>query len=213
MLFNIQDDEESGLAISDLMTALMALFLLGTLLALEKRDFISQHIGNSQVNTPHKYSKVENVLFSHLYDLAKQDSSLQWDEERNILTTWFKFESAKATLSIEAKNTLNSICPKLIEMVRREKNKIYNIVIRGHTDTSWSGKGNAFVGNMRVSYERAMNTMDHCLQSLGKNETAVATKFVAQGFSFSQANNEITQGKGDLQRRVEILFNYKHNSD
>ncbi|PAJ73335.1 hypothetical protein CJF42_16215 [Pseudoalteromonas sp. NBT06-2] len=213
MLFNTQDAEESGLAISDLMTALMALFLLGTLLAIEKRDFISQHIGNSQVISPQKYSKVEQVLYSHINGLAKQDNSLQWDQQRNTLTAWFKFDSGESMLSEQAKKTLNSICPKLIEMVRHKKNQIDKIVIRGHTDDGWSGKGNAFVGNMRVSYERAMNAMDHCLQSLDKKETAVATKFVAQGFSFSQKDNEITKGKEHLQRRVEILFKYKHETD
>ncbi|RJE71146.1 hypothetical protein BGP78_21970 [Pseudoalteromonas sp. MSK9-3] len=208
MLFNAQDTEDSGLAISDLMTALTAVFLLGTLLAIEKRDLISEYEAFNSTSFENNLLNGKRRVGKLLETMSNNKSKLHWDESRHALTVWLQFEKNDSKLTESAKATLNMLCPKLISIVGNHGSSIGKVIIRGHTDRSWSGKGNDFVGNMRVSYERAMNTTDYCLASLPKKEVVIASKFAAEGVSFLYADSPLTKGQENLQRRVEILFDY-----
>ncbi|MBQ4798648.1 hypothetical protein J8L73_05830 [Pseudoalteromonas sp. MMG006] len=211
MLIGSQDMEDSGLAISDLMTVLMTIFLLGTLLAIEKRELMSKFAEQSGSKVQTEQLQINKKFFEELEALSENDQSLYWDEKNSVLTAWFKFKRNDSSLTKKVQNSLDVICPKIINVTKNPDSNIEKVVFRGHTDKSWSGEGNKFVGNMRVSFERAMNTMDYCLHSLPRNNTAIASKFMAQGFSFIESDNKLTRGQSNLQRRVEILFKERQN--
>lgn len=73
MLIGSQDMEDSGLAISDLMTVLMTIFLLGTLLAIEKRELMSKFAEQSGSKVQTEQLQINKKFFEELEALSEND--------------------------------------------------------------------------------------------------------------------------------------------
>jgi flagellar motor protein MotB len=99
-----------------------------------------------------------------------------------------KFADSKSNITDEMKMTLDSLCPKLKEIITQKRNLIKSITFEGHTSKKWQkdSKITPYYGNKALSYERATKTMQYCLgESFEYDNPEFMKKFHAFGYSYS----------------------------
>jgi len=210
MLFTSnKNEDDSSLAISDLMTALMGTFLIGSVVAIELK---SSDLPTSTIEMSKNFVARGVIFNDHFENVTERFTELHLDTKNFSLKNRFKFSSGKSLVSEDMSEMLDKLCPLLIEYTKNNDD-IKKVIFRGHTDKSWSGEGNKFIGNMEVSYMRAINTLKHCLKNFDSNETKIASKFIAQGHSFVGSLYKKTKRNNGNSRFVEIIFQYKVDKD
>lgn len=207
------DDDDSSLAISDLMTALMGTFLIGSVVAIElKSKHDAEPLANNTLKKIEDNANIpkarENTFQSHFSEVAGKFKQLDLDVKQLNLKNRFQFESGKSAVTDDMATMLDTLCPIMIDYGHKAPD-LQRVIFRGHTDKSWTGKGNDFIGNMEVSYMRAINTLKYCLKDFEPGETKLASKFIAQGHSFTSSLNKVTHANDRKARFVEIIFEFK----
>lgn len=191
-----------GLEISDLMMALVAVFLLGAVIA---NDTVRKSKGEYSFDK----HQVDRLLENKLGDVIV-------DAQAELLTDGIirfrgNFGNAKSNLSEGAKERLNKLCPQLIGFVKSNINLISKVEFSGHSSEGWENKEitTPYFGNQRLSNARATNVMRYCLgDNFEKSETELMLKkFIAVGYSFSRPLM-FTSGQPDWEnsKRVDITI-------
>jgi outer membrane protein OmpA-like peptidoglycan-associated protein len=208
--------------LADLMTVLMVIFLFMSIsyMALMEKKQKEQNI----IITNYEESKIS--LYDELYktfqnDFDKWDLKLDKDLSIKFTNPQVLFDPGSAKITPYFKNILESFLPKYLNVVLQNKyqDKISEIRIEGHTDTSKIGITNdPYIDNMTLSQNRATNVLAFlrqqiCYTDLPKSEKRrLGYWLTANGLSYGRtldnnwkptyySNNPIDKEKS---RRVEF---------
>ena len=170
------------ISISDLMSALMMVFMLimvallipekqkneKILRALEENSRISMKIQNS-------VKKEFKKEFSRWSIPDLKDGTIRFSPSHKTIL----FKTNRDTISKRFKKVLRKFCPKYINLLKSNfKEHIKEIQITGHA----SSEG-GYQRNLVLSTKRAMSVYNHCYEISGKNKNWFANKAVAKGAS------------------------------
>ncbi len=208
----IEDDNQFGLSIGDLMAALLMIFvllLIGTMLKLQD-EF------DSKSNVAERYKELQIELYNDLYSEFESDLML-WDAEiDSTLTIRFKepdvlFDVGSSSLKLSFSKILDNFFPRYIKVLQYEKYKehIEEIRIEGHTSIEGRvgmNEQEAYFYNMKLSQDRTRSVLQYCLTLLNNNvELWTRERATANGLSSVKpiAENETEEGRKH-NRRVEF---------
>lgn len=200
--FGIQKDDASGMEISDLMMALVAVFMLGSVMMKNSIESLSGYVSQAEL---------DSVLRSELTSIVERNGIELLDG--GIIRFRGNFGTSKTQLSDEIKRRLDAVCAPLVKLIVESPDKIERVQFEGHANRYWSDtkKQTAYYGNAEISTNRAINTMRHCLgESFEKNHEQLLNKFVAIGYSFSKPIlNEDGSPNWKASKRVDIVIHAK----
>ena len=197
----IQNNDEF-IALSDIMTALMLLFLLiSVIYMIEVED---------SVKIPKIFKETTQGLSEHLSrefekDLKAWGAVLDKDLTIRFSQPDILFQTGSANLSEKFKQILKDFFPRYLKIMMDKEfiNNIEEIRIEGHTSSFW-GKLNsneAYFKNMALSQERTRAVLEYLMNlDLNENEKEWLKKhFRAIGFASAKPLNE----KGETLKRGE----------
>ena len=206
-LFNDETDV-FGLEISDLMVALVSVFLLGSVMM---SDMITHFTGERSTNQGY----VDSLIYKNIGAVATQYNLDILDNGKIRFRA--PFESAESSLTTEMKIILDQLCPRLKKIVFDNKSLIHSITFEGHTSEDWpkEHKSTPYYGNKALSYLRAVNTMEYCLgKEFELAHPELMGKFNAFGFSYTRP---ILRQDGSVDKaaskRVDIVLRSYENSN
>lgn len=208
----IEEDNQFGLSIGDLMAALLLIFvllLIGTMLKLQD-EF------DSKSNVAERYKELQVELYNDLYSEFESDLVL-WDAEiDSTLTIRFKepdvlFDVGSSSLKLSFSNILDDFFPRYIKVLQFDKYKehIEEIRIEGHTSIegrTGMNEQDAYFYNMKLSQDRTRSVLQYSLTLLSNDiELWTRERATANGLSSVKpiAENETEEGRKQ-NRRVEF---------
>ncbi|MBN2365187.1 MAG: OmpA family protein [Spirochaetales bacterium] len=152
-------------SISDLMSALLMIFILILMVALMKLTSIFEE----KTNIAERYQSLQTDLYQDLYEEFKENLE-QWgaEIEKETLTIRFKepdvlFEPNSAQLRNKFRTILKDFFPRYLSILYKEKykNSIAEIRIEGHTANP--GDQYPFMNGMLLSQDRTNSVLDYVL--------------------------------------------------
>lgn len=187
-------DSEHWVSLSDLMTALMMLFLLISVVYMIKVQ--------DSVDIPRIFKADQQQMHAQMHGQFK-DKLNKWGAVLNPdLTVRFnhqdiQFATGSQQLRPEFQRALDEFFPQYLHILMQEeyRDKIKEIRIEGHTSSLWMvgmSADEAYIKNMNLSQGRAQETLIYLLThpSLSVQERQwLKQKFRAIGFSSSQLLN------------------------
>jgi len=189
--------ENHWIPLADLMTVLMIIFLFISISFMAKVE-IQQ---NKQNEIFKEYEKTKVDLYNELNEAFKNDFAkwdLKLDNDLSIKFTNPKvlFGNGSSDITNIFQNILKDFLPKYLTVVLQEKykNKIAEIRIEGHTDTTPIGlSGDAYIDNMKLSQDRGRNVLaflrtQNCFINLkSKEKERLQYWLTANGLSYGRA--------------------------
>lgn len=164
---NEQSHDDHWISLSDIMTALMMVFLLLSIIYMIKVK--------DSVDIPRIFKADEQELFSQLESklttkLTKWGATLSPDLTVRFSNEDILFKSGSSELQPGFKQALDSYFPEYLHSLMQDKfiNNIKEIRIEGHTSSFWAkgvDKETAYINNMQLSQQRSQNTLIYLLQS------------------------------------------------
>ena len=151
---------EYWLTVSDLMAALMVIFLFITIAFMQR-----------VLKVVVAWEDTQEQIFEELvnrFESSMDDWNAEFDKER--LTIRFKdpdtlFEVGRANLNPRFKVVLNDFCPKYFEILDNYVGEIDEIRIEGHTSPEWTQDvigQQAYFLNMKLSQARTRVVLEYC---------------------------------------------------
>ena len=203
---NNSEDDSQWLPISDLMTVLMAVFLIISIV------FMIQ-VKSGVYN----YFEIKKEIYE---ELKKEFEKEDWgdhvidssDLSIKFISPEILFDYNSFDLKRDFKNILDDFFPRYINIISKDKFKeeIEEIIIEGHTDSlsSEPTEDLRYFGNMKLSQNRAREVLKYSLlETLKENNTNkdwARSKLAAHGLSYNRpyvVNNIYDNIKS---RRVEF---------
>jgi len=209
-----QENEEHWIAVSDLMSGLMMLFLLISVMYLviveRKNDEIERVVVLYEDLREELY---QDLLIEFENDLPLWGSELDEDLKFRFTNTDLLFEEGESSLKPEFTNILNDFFPRYMGILTSEKyrNEILEVRIEGHTSSSWSlarDSDDAYMRNMALSQERTRTTLGFIfqLENVAHEKDWLRQRLTANGLSSSQLIvAENGEEDADQSRRVEFV--------
>lgn len=208
------DSEEHWIAVSDLMSGLMMLFLLIAVLYLviveRKNEEIEQVVLLYEDLREELY---QDLLSEFEQDLPRWGASLSEDLRLRFTNTDLLFEEGDSQLRPEFIAILGDFFPRYLSILTSQeyRDEVLEVRIEGHTSSSWSqaqSSDDAYMLNMALSQERtraALGTL-LALEAVNTQRDWLRQKLTANGLSSSQL---IVDDEGiedpDSSRRVEFV--------
>jgi len=185
---NKSTNTDHWISLSDIMTALMMVFLLISIIYMIRVK--------ESVDIPRIFKADEQQLYSQLQQklsikLKKWGATLSPDLTVRFSNEDILFKAGSAELQPEFKKALDEYFPEYLKSIMNEKfiKNIKEIRIEGHTSSFWA-KGvsaeTAYINNMQLSQQRAQNTLIYLLKTpyLTTSEKEwLKKKFRAIGYS------------------------------
>ncbi len=209
-----QETEEHWIAVSDLMSGLMMLFLLIAVMYLVIVEQKNEEIERVVV----LYEDLREELYQDLQrefdaDLPIWGAQLDEDLRFRFTNTDLLFEEGESNLRPAFTEILANFIPRYMAILASDKyrEEILEVRIEGHTSSSWSqaaDSDDAYLRNMALSQERTRSTLGFILEleSVGHEKDWLRDRLTANGLSSSQL---ITTAAGaedaDRSRRVEFV--------
>ncbi len=209
-----QGNEEHWIAVSDLMSGLMILFLLISVMYLVIIEQKNQEIERVVV----LYEDLREELYLELMtefgeDLPRWGAELDEDLRLRFTNTDLLFELGESNLQPGFSDILSDFFPRYLAILTspQYREEILEVRIEGHTSSAWSLAANsdeAYMRNMALSQERTRTTLGYILdlEAVVYEKDWLRKRLTANGLSSSQL---ITQGDGsedaDQSRRVEFV--------
>jgi len=202
---------EYWLTVSDLMAALMVIFLFVSIAFMERVTRIVV-----------AWDKTQEVIFEELsHNLMDRIEEWNAEFDQRNLTIRFKdpdtlFKQGHSTLSPKFEGYLTDFCPLYFEVADQFVDKIEEIRIEGHTSLEWNHdtpENDAFFHNMRLSQSRTRAVMMFCLSLPEAQQYSwLKSKIRAVGMSSSQFyRGQVDKVDESSARRVE--FRIKTEAD
>ena len=194
MFIKNRDDSSHFISLSDIMTALMMVFLFVSVAIIMQIQKHNEIVTNIQAN----YKKQKEMLYADLQAEFKEDMS-KWGAKINedTLSVYFvgddvRFDTGQSDVKPEFKATLAEFFPRYVQLIKKHKEAIQEVRIEGYTDST--GK--------------AGQTMEYCLTlpNFTKDDFNYMKDFItANGLSFSRYIRD-SKGQEDkaASRRVEF---------
>ena len=197
-----KEDDSQWLPISDLMTVLMAIFLIISIIYL-----------NERLSPAQKYIKTKADIYNDLdktfkynnwkgYELDKEDLSIKFVSP-DIL-----FDFGKSEIKTEFQEILDEFIPSFVEILRKYDLDIEDIIIEGHTDDNYDKEKydevEGYFINMGISQERARKVLEYSISNsllYSDNRNWARNKLAAHGYSWNKPYNDSLNNKN---RRVEF---------
>jgi outer membrane protein OmpA-like peptidoglycan-associated protein len=207
------DSEEHWIAVSDLMSGLMMLFLLIAVLYLviveRKNDEIEQVVLLYEDLREELY---QDLLVEFDEDLPRWGAELSDDLRLRFTNTELLFEEGDSQLRSEFANILGDFFPRYLKILASNKyrGEILEVRIEGHTSSSWSqasDSNDAYMRNMALSQERTRAALGTILdlEQVDYERAWLREKLTANGLSSSQLILNAA-GEEDAQRSRRVEF-------
>ncbi|MFM1895208.1 MAG: hypothetical protein RLZZ385_282 [Pseudomonadota bacterium] len=209
-----QDTEEHWIAVSDLMSGLMMVFLLIAVMYLvivERKNREIQQVALL-------YEDLRDALYADLEnefrdDMQRWGSELSPDLAFRFTNTDLLFETGESDLKPEFAVILEDFFPRYTRILNsdRYREDIAEIRIEGHTSSAWNGAlspDEAYMRNMALSQERTRTTLGFLLDlpEVAEQKDWLRGYLTANGLSSSKP---ILTGTGaedpERSRRVEFI--------
>lgn len=191
-LFNSNDDSDSGLEISDLMTTLVAVFILAYAV-----------IKQGEWNSAQDKKSGMDIIIKEGFPAIQTSKHITHVEGGVISATGF-FKVSSTELSEDDKKELAPVCSRILDVVNKHSQSIKYVIFKGHASSSVddANKSRQYFINQWYSEQRATNTMEFCLGGdFDQRYPNLLGKFMSIGFSYSQP---LSSAKSSSARRVEI---------
>lgn len=182
-----RDDSDYWIALSDIMTALMLIFLLMSVIYMIKVE--------DSVKIPKIFKEVSQGLSQKLNKEFRDDLKSWGAVIDKDLTIRFSqpdvlFKTGSSDLSVKFTDILNDFFPRYLKIIMSDefKDNIEEIRIEGHTSSIWTGedKQKAYFKNMKLSSDRSRSVLEYLLVNANDIEKDFLRKhFRAIGFSSS----------------------------
>ena len=208
------ENEEHWIAVSDLMSGLMMLFLLIAVMYLviveRKNDEIERVVVLYEDLREELYS---DLLTEFAADLPRWGAELNEDLKFRFTNTDLLFEEGESDLKPEFTSILSDFFPRYMAILSSPtyRDDILEVRIEGHTSSSWSqarSEEDAYLLNMALSQERTRTTLGYLLtlDSVAHEKDWLRERLTANGLSSSQLIvNTTGQEDAERSRRVEFV--------
>lgn len=207
------ENEEHWIAVSDLMSGLMMLFLLIAVMYLVIVERKNDEIERVVV----LYEDLREELYADLLrefgnDLPLWGAELDKDLKLRFTNTDILFEEGESALKPEFASILSDFFPRYMSILSsaQYRDEIREVRIEGHTSSSWSlarDSDDAYMLNMGLSQERTRTTLGYILDlaAVAHEKSWLRERLTANGLSSSQ----LIVGEGgeeDAQRSRRVEF-------
>ncbi len=209
-----QENEEHWIAVSDLMSGLMIVFLLISVMYLVIVEQKNEEIERVVV----LYEDLREELYKDLYaefeqDLPRWGAQLDEDLRLRFTNTDLLFELGESSLRNEFAAIIDDFFPRYLAILSSDqyRDEIKEVRIEGHTSSAWSqaeDSDEAYMRNMALSQARTRSALGFIidLDAVSHEKQWLRERLTANGLSSSQL---ITRGDGsedeDRSRRVEFV--------
>lgn len=193
------------ISFSDLMTALMVLFLvvMGVALLAVTKNVTEREKQEEQ------YRKDVEELFRRFENEAKKFSGIKVDRQRGIIDFGQRanFDFGKYDLSVEKESALREFVPTMLALANDELGQrvLKRYVIEGYTDQQGS-----YLTNLNLSLNRSQRVLCTMFATSGdkllteEQKTDVRDLFLVGGYSFNSAKPTPEESRR-VEMRVELL--------
>lgn len=207
------ENEEHWIAVSDLMSGLMMLFLLIAAMYL----VIVERKNNEIERVVVLYEDLREELYADLLmefasDLPLWGAELDEDLKFRFTNTDILFEEGESALKPEFAAILADFFPRYMSILSsvQYRNEIREVRIEGHTSSSWSlarDSDDAYMLNMALSQERTRTTLGYILDlaAVAHDKPWLRERLTANGLSSSQLIVGAS-GEEDAQRSRRVEF-------
>jgi len=208
------ENEEHWIAVSDLMSGLMIVFLLISVMYLVIVEQKNEEIERVVV----LYEDLREELYRDLMaefetDLPLWGAQLDEDLRLRFTDTDLLFELGESSLRPGFAAILDNFFPRYMAILSsdRYRDEIQEVRIEGHTSSAWSqaaDSDDAYMRNMELSQARTRSTLGYImeLEAVAYEKDWLRQRLTANGLSSSQL---IVQADGiedaDRSRRVEFV--------
>lgn len=213
---NNKDKNEIWISLSDIMTALMVIFLFICIsymnVVKKEKEEIKEVALTWQIS--------QNEIYESLYKEFKNDLK-KWKAviDKNTLTIRFTkpkvlFKAGEHYLTEEFENILKNFLPRYQKILSNYNSEIKNIRIEGHTSSDWRNlsKVESYKKNMKLSQERTESVLNYWLTEIDTEKQWIIEYVEAVGKSFS--NPIINQyGKEDKLKSRRVEFKVKTKTE
>lgn len=203
---NGRDEAEKPfwISFSDLMTALMVLFLvvMGVALLAVTKNVTEREKKEAQ------HSKDVDAILERFSQAAKRFDGIKVDKDRRVIDFGdrARFGFAKSILSDEQEEILRQFVPQIISLANDELGQrvLKRIVVEGYTD-----KTGSYLANLNLSLQRSQRVLCAMFATQGKNlltneeKENVRGLFFVGGYSFNAAKDTDEES-----RRVEMRLEF-----
>jgi outer membrane protein OmpA-like peptidoglycan-associated protein len=213
--------EEHWIPLSDLMTGLMAMFLLISVLYMIQVESDARQIKDVAV----AYTAIRDSLYDDLMrefgpDLAKWRAEIDKDQlSMRFTQPEVLFDTGKADLKPEFTTILDDFFPRYVRILTSEKYRenITEVRIEGHTSGFWSqatSEDEAYFLNMALSQARTRTTLSHVLEMPWVNTQRPWLKqFVTANGLSSSKPIRAADGSEDAQRSQRVEFKVRTDAE
>lgn len=191
-----EEDATTWIALADMMTGLMAIFL-----ALSIAILIMQQ-SNQIVIT----RDVSSVLQEKNIDIDHKEAL----KGNIVLSESISFDRGQAVLKPEGRAFLDNFIPvyaeAIFELSPEQLERISRLVVEGHTDITGS-----YSSNMALSNARALAILEYIDKGMGDfpHKQALLARMTAVG----RGQNDANPMQNDADRRVIFRFDFKNDFD
>lgn len=209
-----QENEEHWIAVSDLMSGLMIVFLLISVMYLVIVEQKNEQIERVVV----LYEDLREELYQDLYaefeqDLPRWGAQLDEDLRLRFTNTDLLFELGESSLRDEFTAIIDDFFPRYLAILASDqyRDEIQEVRIEGHTSSAWSqaeDNDDAYMRNMALSQARTRSALGYImdLEAVSHEKQWLRERLTANGLSSSQLITRVDGSEDeDRSRRVEFV--------
>jgi outer membrane protein OmpA-like peptidoglycan-associated protein len=212
--------EAQWIALSDLMTGLMMIFMLISIAFMVRVEAEAAKIKKVAVI----YDQARQDLYKQLTTEFKKDLPIWGAEITQDLSVRFKepsvlFDTGKDTLKPTFQTILHDFFPRYVQIITssKYKNMIAEIRIEGHTSSVWTAFASpeeAYYSNMELSQSRTRSTLRYVLglPEVQKDSEWLRQNVTANGLSSSHPILD-KDGKENMERSRRVEFRIRTDAD
>ncbi len=208
------------ISMSDMMTGLMIIFLfisVAYMIQLQQEQKEKNRMITEYVNIKNELSDELKKEFSNDFSKENWDATIDSDLSIKFNNEYVLFDYNKSDLKDEFKKILDDFFPRYFKILLKDKykNKILEVRIEGHTDSSGD-----YIYNLMLSNNRAAKVLEYFFISpnsifnrLNKDDqNLVKFWLTATGFSYGRVLDKNglfvleTKGKEDAKRSRRVEF-------
>ncbi len=207
---NAEEDDDHWITVSDLMSALMVIFLFIAITYIRPVTIQRDTVKALVVAWKEGERKLYEALFEEFKDdLPKWNAELDPDLIIRFKAPDVLFSTGQSILRPQFQETLRKFLPRYVAILEKFRDKIEEVRIEGHTSSDWGGMSGdyAYAENMRLSQDRTRAVLQFTLQlpEVGQHKEWLRGFITAVGRSSSKL--KLTpEGREDPEqsRRVEF---------